>query len=122
MYCETYHRSTQFTLRISSSKFANSKFFKVCIALFSVPFPACVQGILYSISMLQLLQNSMYFLEIKTPPLSDCSFSGLPYELKLFAKNLITSFVSKVLHNFAVSLRLSKNLNASVHFLCDVLL
>ena len=61
----------------------------------------------------RLLQNSRYSFEIKAPPLSDLIFSGIPYKVKLFDKNCITSFVSEVLQIFTVGhlLNLSTAIN-----------
>ena len=82
-------RNALFTLSvwpIQSSKFAIIKFLGVCIALSTAPFPVCIRGVQYSISIFRFLQNSRYSLEINAPPLSDFIFSGNPYKLKLLVR------------------------------------
>ena len=83
-----------------SPKFAIIKFFIVCIALSTTPFPVCARGVQYSISKFRFLQISWYSFE--TNALSDLIFFGIPYKLKLLDINFVTSLVSAVLHIFTV--------------------
>ena len=87
---------------IPSSKFAIIKLFMVCIALSTTPFPVCARGVQYSISIFRFLQNSRYSFETIAPPLSDLTFSGIPYKFKIGDKKFVTSLVSAVLHTFTV--------------------
>ena len=98
-------RNAWFTVSVGlfpSSRFAITKFYSVCVALSTVPFPVCIRGVQYSISIFRFLQNSRYSFEIKEPPLSDLIFSGIPYRLKLLDRYCITYFVSEVLQIFTV--------------------
>ena len=81
---------------------ANIKFFIVCIALSTVPFPVCVRGEQYSISIFRDFQKFLYSVEMNAPPLSDLIFSGIPYRLKWFSRKPMTPLVSEVLQIFAV--------------------
>ena len=98
-------RSARFTLSVRSvpsSRFVIIRFFKVCIALSTTPFPVCNCGVQYSISVFRFLQNSFYSFYMKAPPLSDLIFSGIPYRIKFFVRKFKTSFVSAVMHIFTV--------------------
>ena len=74
---------------IPPSKIAIIKFFNVCIALSTTPFPVCTRGVQYSISILRFLQNSWYSFKTIAPPLSDLIFSGIPYKLELLDRKFV---------------------------------
>ena len=98
-------RDARFTLSVRlmpSSKFAMIRFFNVCVAISTAPYPVCTQGVQYSISILRFLQISRYSFETKVPPLSALIFSEIPYKLKLLDKNIMTSLVSAGLRFFTV--------------------
>ena len=106
-----------FTLSVilfPSSILANTRFFIVCIALSTVPFPVCILGGQYCISMFRALQNSLYSVEVNAPPLSDLIFPGMPYKLNWFDRKLITSFVSDVLQIFAVGHLLNRSIAINI--------
>ena len=97
-----------------SSLFAIIKFFSVCIALFTVPFPVFIRGVQYSISIFRFLQNFRYSLQTNAPPLSDLIFSGIPYKLKLLDRKFLTSFVSADLQIFTVGILLNLSIAISI--------
>ena len=102
-----------FTLSVKllpSSMLANIKFFIVCIALSTVPFPVCIRGGQYCISIFRDLQKFLYSVEMNAPPLSDLIISGTPYRLNWFDRKPMTSLVSDVLQIFAVGHLLNRTI------------
>ena len=95
----------RFTLSVRltpSSKFVLIRFFNVCIALSTTPFPVCTRGVQYSISIFRFLQilgilwkQTLLFYQI-------WFFSGILYKLKLLDKMFVTSLLSALLHIFTV--------------------
>ena len=74
----------------SSSKLASTRFLKDWMVRATNPVPVCRLAVPYARSKFCDLQNSLYSLERKAPPLSDFIRFGTPYTFRYSFENEIT--------------------------------